>query len=75
MGKDEFTDEIPTSAVLGLQLNDPILQLDIGTLDRTNSSECNNRLTNVFQLSVPEKHVTALPPLPAWPSLDSGITD
>ncbi|KFA54614.1 hypothetical protein S40293_02194 [Stachybotrys chartarum IBT 40293] len=38
MGKDEFTDKIPTSALLGLQLNDPLLQLDIVTLDSTNSN-------------------------------------
>ncbi|KAF3354918.1 hypothetical protein VdG1_07122 [Verticillium dahliae VDG1] len=60
---DEFTDTRATSALLALQLNDPILQLDIGDLSRQTST----RKPTVFQFSVPEVNRAQPPELSPLP--------
>ncbi|KAI5461248.1 hypothetical protein BGZ63DRAFT_357289 [Mariannaea sp. PMI_226] len=49
--KEEFEDKIPTSAVTALQLNEGILQLDIGDVSTTSVPEP----IPIFQLSAPTK--------------------
>ncbi|RNJ55917.1 hypothetical protein D7B24_007915, partial [Verticillium nonalfalfae] len=60
---DEFIDTRATSALLALQLNDPILQLDIGDLSRQTST----RKPTVFQFSIPEAKRAQPPELSPLP--------
>lgn len=55
----EFSDEEPTSAVLGLQLNNPILELDIGDVSAKQPSEDDS--VGLFQLSTPSRQEQAAP--------------
>jgi len=57
-----FTDDVPTSAVTGLQLNDPILQLDIGDLSARSAAA---EPIPLFRLSTPS--ATDHPPPPPLP--------
>ncbi|KAK3689755.1 hypothetical protein B0T22DRAFT_528582 [Podospora appendiculata] len=64
MGDGEFDDSHPTSALLAMQLNDSILQLDIG--DPTAAFQ-NPSPPPRFQLSIPPRSQTLPPPLSPIP--------
>ncbi|QUC21316.1 uncharacterized protein UV8b_05559 [Ustilaginoidea virens] len=59
--ESEFSDTMPTSAVSGLQLNNPILQLDVGDV----SAQTSGSASPVFQLSTPTADAPAAPPVRA----------
>ena len=59
-GKYLFKDEFITSAVLALHLNDPILELVIGDLNKAAALSGDSR----FQLGTPSKRPPHPPPLP-----------
>ncbi|KAF5585102.1 Tol [Fusarium pseudocircinatum] len=59
-GKYLFEDEFITSAVMALHLNDRILELVIGDLNKLAALPGDSR----FQLSTPSKRSALLPPLP-----------
>lgn len=59
-GRDkEFSDTEPTSAVVALQLNDSILELDIGDVSAKQPDQ--NSAASVFQLSTPARPEQAAP--------------
>jgi hypothetical protein len=63
---DEFTDTRSTSALLAVQLNDPILQLNIG--DLTSLDALSIPRPGIFQLSGP--HVTQIETPPLFPPVE-----